>query len=174
MTNQGDNQRFTIVRDVHGLEDGISGLLRAAFGGQEHEAILVRQLRADGAMLVELTAVAGGVPVGHIAFSRLATQPQTFALAALAPLSVAPARQGRGIGSALALAGLEACRAQGIAVVAVLGDPAYYGRFGFTLEAARLLDSAYSGPHFQALALIPGALSGGPWTVCYPAAFGDL
>ncbi|MBN9558301.1 MAG: N-acetyltransferase [Alphaproteobacteria bacterium] len=173
MTNQGDNQRFTIVADVHGLEDGISGLIRAAFGGQDDEAILVRQLRTEGAMLVELAAVADGVPVGHIAFSRLATQPKFLALAALAPLSVTPARQGRGIGSALARAGLEACRTQGIAAVAVLGDPAYYGRFGFTLEAARMLDSAYSGPHFQALALTPGALSGGPWTVRYPAAFGD-
>jgi putative acetyltransferase len=173
MTNQDDNQRFTIVTDVRGLEDGISGLIRAAFGGQDDEAILVRQLRTEGAMLVELAAVADGVPVGHIAFSRLATQPKFLALAALAPLSVTPARQGRGIGSALARAGLEACRTQGIAAVAVLGDPAYYGRFGFTLEAARMLDSAYSGPHFQALALTPGALSGGPWTVRYPAAFGD-
>ena len=174
MTNQDDNQRFTIVTDVRGLEDGISGLIRAAFGGQDDEAILVRQLRTEGAMLVELAAVADGVPVGHIAFSRLATQPKFLALAALAPLSVTPARQGRGIGSALARAGLEACRTQGIAAVAVLGDPAYYGRFGFTLEAARMLDSAYSGPHFQALALTPGALSGGSWTVRYPAAFGDL
>lgn len=173
MTNQDDNQRFTIVTDVRGLEDGISGLIRAAFGGQDDEAILVRQLRTEGAMLVELAAVADGVPVGHIAFSRLATQPKFLALVALAPLSVTPARQGRGIGSALARAGLEACRTQGIAAVAVLGDPAYYGRFGFTLEAARMLDSAYSGPHFQALALTPGALSGGPWTVRYPAAFGD-
>ncbi|MBN9532965.1 MAG: N-acetyltransferase [Alphaproteobacteria bacterium] len=174
MTNQDDNQRFTIVTDVRGLEDGISGLIRAAFGGQDDEAILVRQLRTEGAMLVELAAVADGVPVGHIAFSRLTTQPKSLALAALAPLSVTPAMQGTGIGSALARAGLEACRARGTAAVAVLGDPAYYGRFGFTLEAARMLDSAYSGPHFQALALTPGALSGGSWTVRYPAAFGDL
>jgi len=51
----------------------------------------------------------------------------------------------------------------------VLGDPAYYARFGFDLAAARSFDSHYSGTHFMVLRLSENAPRGGK--VRYPAAF---
>jgi putative acetyltransferase len=54
----------------------------------------------------------------------------------------------------------------------VLGEPAYYARFGFEAAVARAFQSAYSGPHFMGLRLNENAPQGGK--VRYPAAFADL
>ncbi len=151
----------------------VETILVAAFGGGG-EARLVRALRADGAMALERVAVEDGVVVGHIAFSPLMTAPATLRLAGLAPVAVAPDRQGQGIGGALIRDGLARCAAAGFAAVALLGDPAYYRHFGFTRRAAFPLHSIYSGPAWQALELSEGALAGGPWTVRHPAAFAAL
>src|SRR5690606_25411193 len=83
----------------------------------------------------------GGI-VGHLALSPV-TAP--FPALALAPLAVAPSQQRRGIGSAL-VAAAQALRPD--ATIIVLGDPAYYGRFGFRPVA---WDCAFSGPYLQAV-----------------------
>jgi putative acetyltransferase len=44
--------------------------------------------------------------------------------------------------------------------VVVVGDPVYYGRFGFKVETAALLECPYSGPYLQALELKTGFLTG--------------
>ena len=62
--------------------------------------------------------------------------PRRFAL--LAPLAVAPKHQRQGIGSAIVRTGFGAVRDAGVSRVFVLGDPAYYGRFGFVPERATL------------------------------------
>jgi hypothetical protein len=77
----------------------------------------------------------------------------------LGPLCAAPDRQGRGIGSALVQAGFERLRADGVTTVLVLGDPAYYGRFGF--EAGHDIAAPYDLPPayvagWQALSLVAG------------------
>ena len=141
----------------------------AAFGRPD-EAGMVEAARAEGAALVELVAQADGEIVGHILFSRMSVSPPRF-LAGLAPVAVAPDRQGRGIGDALCRAGIEAVRALGAEAVVVLGHPTYYPRFGFSAEAAARLASPYAGdPAFMALELRPGALAA-PLKVDYPAAF---
>jgi putative acetyltransferase len=85
---------------------------------------------------------------------------------------VSPAWQGRGIGSALVRAGLDASRGAGQCVVVVLGDPRYYGRFGFEPAAARgLRYGARVTDAFQVLELEPGALDGVRGQVEYLAAF---
>jgi putative acetyltransferase len=85
---------------------------------------------------------------------------------------VRPERQGRGIGSALIRRGLELCRERGRSIVVVVGDPAYYRRFGFSPEAARNLRAPFSGEAFMAMELVPGSLTGVVGTVKYPDAFG--
>lgn len=153
----------------------IAEIVSAAFTSPD-EARLVARLRAAGDVAAELVAGMDGRIVGHILFSRLALRPSEGApaVAALAPLAVQPEFQNRGIGGALIRAGLDVCRGQGIAAVAVVGDPAYYTRFGFSNGAAAPLRAPYSGPSFMALELVPGALAGGPWRVTYPGAFTDF
>jgi len=153
--------------------DAVDGIVVAAFG-MPGEARLVRDLRCDGAVAVERVAMEADEMVGHVLFSRCTVEPATIRVAALAPVAVAPARQRAGIGSTLIRDGLAQCAAQGFDAVVLLGDPAYYRRFGFTRRAARALDCVYSGPAFQALELRAGALADGPWRLAYPKAFAEL
>ncbi len=144
----------------------IRALLRAAFGGPA-EADLVETLRAGGAAAVALVAIAGTGVVGHVLFSAMRAPPRALGLA---PLAVAEGMRRRGIGARLVAAGLDRARAGGAAAVFVLGDPAFYGRFGFTAAAAAPFASPYAGPHLLALELAPGGLpAGGP--AAYAAAF---
>src|SRR4051812_38200314 len=107
----------------------IAELVTEAFGRRE-EAELAAQLRTAGDMMFELVSQTDGVLDGHILFSRLwADRAELFA--ALAPLAVRPERRGTGIGGALVRSGLESARQFGVHGVLVLGDPAYYARFGF-------------------------------------------
>lgn len=43
----------------------------------------------------------------------------------------------------------------------MVGDPAYYARFGFSAEKASLIDCEYAGPYMMALEFVPGCLSSG-------------
>jgi putative acetyltransferase len=173
MTNQQHRCALRLTEEVAAHAGTIAGSIEAAFGG-DGEARLVEALRAEGAVVAELAALEGGQVVGHVLFSTVKTEPATLAVAALAPVAVLPERQRAGIGGALIRAGLELCRTRGIEVVAVLGDPAYYARFGFGLETARVFSSVYQGPHFMALELRAGVLAGGKWKLSYPNAFGGL
>jgi predicted GNAT family acetyltransferase len=72
-----------------------------------------------------------------------------FRALALAPVSVAPERQKAGIGSALVRSAVERARQAGWEAVFVLGDPAYYGRFGFDAHRAAGFSTPYAGEHFM-------------------------
>jgi putative acetyltransferase len=84
---------------------------------------------------------------------------------------VLPAWQSRGIGSALVRQGLKVCSGQGVPAVVVLGDPGYYGRFGFSAELARELQTPWSGPNLMAIELLPDGLGDGKGVARYPEAF---
>lgn len=131
----------------------IAALLDEAFGG-DGESRLVSALRADGDVVLELVATEGGEIVGHLLFSRLRVEDDAGGTEAvsLAPLSVTPGRQRGGIGAALVARGHEALRAQGERLSVVLGEPDYYGRFGYRAERAAGFGSDYAGPYLQALA----------------------
>ena len=95
---------------------------------RDQEARLVDLLRAGSGYGPSLVAEVGGEVVGHVLFSEadLIEGDARRTVLTLAPLSVLPEHQGRGIGSALAREGLGRVRLP----VTVLGDPAYYARFG--------------------------------------------
>jgi putative acetyltransferase len=153
--------------------EAIRRLNRAAFGG-DVEAALVDTLRAQAAPLVSLVADDGGSVVGHVMFSPVVLfGHEGLMIMALAPLAVLPALQRRGIGSALAGAGLDRCRELGCQAVVVLGHPAYYPRFGFVPASRFGVASQYAVPDdvFMAMELNPGALQGVSGTVRYHAAF---
>jgi putative acetyltransferase len=113
----------------------ITAVIARAFAGVEHsdktEPKLVEKLRASGDLTVSLVAVVGNTLVGHVAFSPIAVAGTYDRWFGLAPVSVEPDQQQRGIGSALIRAGLERLRLRGAAGCVVLGNPAYYRRFGF-------------------------------------------
>lgn len=91
---------------------------------------LVSNLLDGTAPTLSLMAMSGGGPVGHVIFTHCTVEPGAVAAALLGPLCVMPARQKGGIGSALVRAGFEDLKAQ-VSKIMVLGDPGYYGRFGF-------------------------------------------
>ncbi|MGH3839246.1 MAG: GNAT family N-acetyltransferase [Pseudonocardiaceae bacterium] len=109
----------------------------AAFGdgADAAEARLVDDLRADGDVIaaLSLVAVLDGDVVGHVICSRasIADRPSI----GLGPLGVIPAYQRRGVGQALMHAVLAAADALDEPAVALLGEPAYYSRFGFVAGA---------------------------------------
>lgn len=150
----------------------IRAVVRHAFG-QDDEANLVEALRADGDALVELVAASDIALQGHILYSPLKIERggEPLKAAALAPFSVLPAFQGKGIGGELIRAGNARCAALGCVAVIVLGHPDYYPRFGFSAAAAESLQAPFSGPAFMALELRHGALKAGG-CVRYAAAFG--
>lgn len=138
--------------------------------GRTVEADLVDRLAADGDAPIALVAVEGGQVVGHVLFSPMRGAVRALALA---PLSVRPESQGRGIGSALVESGLARAEAQGWDGVFVLGEPAFYSRFGFSTAAADAFASPFAGPHFQARVFRPDAFArGGP--IAYAPAFATL
>lgn len=140
--------------------------------GSPGESRLVRALRDADLAAIELIADEDSV-AGHILFSPLdvTVDGRPVKALALAPLAVRPDRQRRGIGGALVRDGLDRARAAGWESVIVLGDPAYYARFGFSAAQARHLQAPFSGGAFMALALRPGALDGQAGRVVYPPPF---
>jgi putative acetyltransferase len=91
----------------------------------------------------------------------------------LAPVSVLPARQGVAIGSKLIGAGVARAAQAGWEAVFVLGDPAFYSRFGFDAELARGFQSQYAGSCFMVMA-VSGSLSATSGRVEYAPAFAGL
>lgn len=157
-----------VIRDEEPRDRAaVRAVIEAAFARPD-EADLVDRLREDGDREVSLVAVEGGAIVGHVLFSKMGAP---FRALGLAPVAVAPTRQRSGIGSRLIRAGLERARAAGWQGVFVLGDPAYYRRFGFDPALAAGFACAYAGPHLMALALGP-ALPAGGGEIAYAPAFG--
>ena len=150
----------------------IRTLLVAAFAG-DAEADLVDRLRADDDLALALVAQDDGVR-GYVAFPKLTVDDdgRMHDAAGLAPIAVVPGRQQQGIGGALVREGHRLCVARGASLIFVLGDPAYYTRFGYRLEAAAAFESTYAGPYFMALRLNESAPKSGK--VRYPAAFDGL
>lgn len=145
--------------------------------GRDNEADLVDKLRGLPHTL-SLLAVVEDVIAGHIFFSPVtvaAIQADDALLLGLAPLTVLPEFQRRGLGSQLIRQGLTLCSQMGANAVVVLGDPSYYGRFGFVPAREKGLTCAYTVPDgaFQVLELQPGALSGYQGLVRYRPEFNE-
>ncbi len=95
-----------------------------------------------------------GTVVGHVVCTRAHVGPEREALG-LGPIGVLPSFQRHGLGHALMHAVVAAAEARGEPLIALLGDPAFYGRFGF-VSASRLGIDAPDpdwGEHFMARAL---------------------
>ncbi len=151
-----------VVDDVH----------RTAFG-RAVEADLVHALRADRGWVPALSLVAedgAGRVVGHVVgtLGRVGAAPAV----GIGPLGVRPEAQRRGVGTALVHAVVAAADALDLPLAVLLGDPAYYARFGFTAASTLGIgapDPAW-GVHFQARPLGTYAGERGPFAYAAPFA----
>lgn len=134
---------------------GIRALVRAAFG-QDLEADLVEALRRSGEAAIELVAEEDDQLVGHVLVSPLRSPEKCVALA---PVSVLPAAQGRGVGSALVRGAIARAREGGWAAMFVLGEPGYYTRFGFSVDACERFESPYPKAYMMVLDLLERGLT---------------
>jgi putative acetyltransferase len=120
-----------IRRETGDAGAAIDDVHASAFGGRDAvEVALARAVRASPSWIpaLSLGAVDGGV-VGHVVCTR-GYAGETAAVG-LGPIGVVADRQGVGVGTALMHAVIAAADALDEPFVAVLGEPAYYGRFGF-------------------------------------------
>ncbi|HEY0505920.1 MAG TPA: N-acetyltransferase [Lysobacter sp.] len=133
----------------------IRDLLRAAFadapGGGAVETHIVDALRDDDALSLSLVADIDGRIAGVAVFSPVSIGDGASNWHGLGPVAVSPHDQRHGVGSALIRAGLAELADTGAAGCVVLGEPAYYGRFGFRAEP-RLRHADAPAPYFQAIA----------------------
>jgi putative acetyltransferase len=143
----------------------------AAFAGQEHsdqtEHAIIDRLRGAGALTLSLVAVDQGKVIGHVAFSPVEIEPEHEGWFGLGPVSVLRDRQRTGVGTSLIEQGLSELRSRAAAGCVVLGDPAYYRRFGFENDdALRYADAP--AEFFMRLAFYDSVPAG---TVRYHRAF---
>ena len=159
---------FDVRAETSADRAAVRAVVASAFG-QPDEADLVERLHADGDVVVSLVAEADGEIIGHVLLSPMQAP---FRALGLAPVSVIPARQGTGVGSALIAEAIGLAREAGYDAIFVLGDEAYYSRFGFDVDAAHGFASPYAGDHFAVLELRPLCVRTG--TVDYAPAFAAI
>ena len=167
------------LRPEHAADhDAIRALHLAAFAPSTFEAEIVDALRAANDDVPDLCLVASDgdgdeTIVGHVMLSH-AHVGEHPALG-LGPIGVDPARQHQGIGAALMQEAIERASRTEYPLIALLGHPTYYPRFGFRPAAATFgITTHYQAPPeaWMALALpayaphIRGAFR-------YAPAFGD-
>ena len=141
-----------IRRETPADVDAIRSVTAAAFAPSPAEAPLVDELRASAGWLPALSLVAvdsSDAVIGHVLCTR--SHVDSAPVLGLGPLSVHPDHHARGVGSALVHTVLGAADALSEPLVALLGNPAYYHRFGFVLSdvhGIRPPDPAWQH-HFQ-------------------------
>jgi putative acetyltransferase len=130
-----------IIRpETSGDIEAITNIHIAAFKNHPYsrqtEHLIVNVLREDRALAVSLVAEQEGEVVGHIAFSKIQIDGRDCPWYILGPVGVQPNHQRQGIGQALVRKGLQALRQLGAEGCVLVGDPAFYTRFGFAPNSA--------------------------------------
>lgn len=149
----------------------IRTLVQAAFADAEHsdgtEHLIVDRLRENGTLSVSLVAIQDGHIIGHVAASPVSVD----GWCGIAPLAVAAECRKQGVGKQLMEAVIDRLRTDGADVAVLLGEPEYYGRFGFTHVPDIKMDGLpeEAAAYFQTLPLNDVPLS--PHTISYDRAF---
>lgn len=162
----------TIRSELPADESAIDEVTRLAFESHPYshqtEHFIIKALRKAGALSISLVAEQAGEVVGHIAFSPVEVEEGSSGWYGLGPISVLPSLQGTGIGRALMESGLAELRKLGAKGCVLVGDPAFYMRFGFANTSVLTLDGV-PPEFFLSLSLSDAAARG---KVMFHPAFG--
>ncbi|WP_242235460.1 GNAT family N-acetyltransferase [Bacillus cereus group sp. BfR-BA-01316] len=157
-------------------------VVKAAFSKEEFsdktEHELVSRIRKCDAFIPELSLVAVDEEiVGHILLSKIKIEQDGTSVEslALAPVSVAPSHQKKGIGGKLILVTLEKAKELEYGSVVVLGHPEYYPKFGFERASKWNIRAPFEVPDevFMVMELRLNALQGVEGVVQYSSAFSE-
>ncbi|KAB7705641.1 GNAT family N-acetyltransferase [Bacillus aerolatus] len=140
----------------------------------EHE--LVSRIRKSDAFIPKLSLVAINKEiVGHILLSKIKilNDNQFAESLALAPVSVLPEYQNKGIGRLLILEALKKAKELGYNSVVVMGHPEYYPKFGFKKASLWGIKAPFEVPEeaFMVLELRKNTLNNVSGVVEYPSVF---
>jgi len=134
--------------------EAIHRVTRDAFLDAPHtdhtEHFIVKALRDAGVLTLSLVAEQEGEVVGHVAVSPVEISDVKQGWYGLGPISVTPGLQGQGIGSGLMQAAITELKKLNAAGCVLLGEPDYYGRFGFKAVDGLILADV-PPEYFQAL-----------------------
>jgi putative acetyltransferase len=132
----------------------IEAVTAAAFLNAPHtshtEQQIVSLLRRAGKLAISLIAEADGAVIAHVAVSPVSISDGSSGWCGLGPISVMPEHQRRGVGSQLMREALHILRRRRASGCVVLGDPEYYGRFGFKADPHLVLPGV-PPEYFQAI-----------------------
>jgi len=131
--------RESVPSDIAAIES----LYPKAFPDEDLLPVVCALLQ-DPAIGMSLVATVDSQIAAHVFFTNCTLVDSDTGVALLAPLAVVPELQRKGIGTAIVGDGLQRLRNEGVPLVCVLGDPAYYGRLGF--EAEVLVEPPYRLP----------------------------
>ena len=142
--------RRETTADVPAIQAVTISAFRDAPHTSHTEQFIVGELRKAGSLIISLVAEIEGHVEGHVAVSPVSISDGAVGWFGLGPISVAPQHQRRGIGSLLMREALRILRQHGAVGCVVLGDPGYYGRFGFQVEPNLILPGV-PPEYFQAI-----------------------
>ena len=169
--------RQELDEDYKISEQVVEEAFKNAEYSDHREHFLVSNLRKSEGFIPELSIVAeiDGEIAGHIMFTKLLIKnnEESYESLALAPVSVKPKYQNKGIGSKLITEGLRVAKELNFKSVIVLGHDKYYPKFGFKPTCTWGIDPPFDVPKecFMALELEVGSLFNAKGTVIYPKEF---
>jgi putative acetyltransferase len=170
---EGLRMKITIRPEQQGDIEFITEVTRRAFENHpishQTEHFIVIALRAAGALALSLVAEVDGAVIGHVAFSPVAISDGAEGWYGVGPVSVTPELQRKGIGKSLMNEGLSLLQKAGAKGCTLVGDPAYYERFGFR-NLPSLVYDGIPQEYFLALKFIEGDSTSG--TVTFHEGFG--
>lgn len=154
----------------------IDRLLKSAFE-TEAEANLVMQLRENSRLTLSLVACSDeGEVIGHVMFSPVQLDGEDYNWQGLAPLSVKEEFRNQGVANALIKEAFVSLVDFGYPGCVVLGDPAYYQRFGFKSANNFDFNCIWDVPDgaFQAIELVEGCFQGKSGLIEFSPEFSEL
>ncbi|HXC60217.1 MAG TPA: N-acetyltransferase [Steroidobacteraceae bacterium] len=146
---------FEIRSEVPADAQAIETVTVAAFQDAPHasgtEQHIVNALRRTGNLAVSLVATADAAVIGHVAISPVSISGNASGWFGLGPISVLPKHQRQGVGSRLICEALRILLERDASGCVVLGEPEYYGRFGFKANPELILPGV-APEYFQVVA----------------------